>query len=175
MRIHSRTIDIVCLAGLLVFAAGGAVVSVKSARAQARVLAGRNRVVKACLGELKQAQTVLSRLDAALRTNQAALTVLQKRLPASQKMGEFLAGLDAVMRDCAVDLSKVTPGVAVEGTLCSQTPLRFSCHGPFRGLHEVLYRLENQERIVRVDRVLIKKGASSEDCAMDVSCRVYGR
>ncbi len=175
MRLKTHTVDVICGIGLLAVLFGGVLAVIASGTATARAVSRQNERVTQRMEELKQAQSVLERLDRALRNNEAALDQLQKRLPESQAMGAFLADLDILMRNSGIDLSNVTPGAPVREALCSRMPLRFSCRGSFEGLHRALYGLETQERIVRVDQVVVKMDEQSGDCSMDVSCRIYGR
>jgi Tfp pilus assembly protein PilO len=175
MRSKKELLDVACLIGLIALVALGSVAAVKLAVAKTKSAAREQRAVVVRLAEINKANAVLERLNAAIGVNEAALTRLRTRLPESQALGNFLTDLDGMMDRSGVDLSKITPGVPVAETLCKRTPLRFSCHGAFPDLHAVLYGLETQERVVRIDQVTLSKGDLPGKCKMEVSCSVYGR
>ena len=175
MRINIRVFDVICLAGLVALAALGSLAAGKIAIARVKSTERKNLAIKAHLEELNKAKGVLGRLNSAIQANEAALTQLRTRLPESQAMGHFLSDLDTLMERSGVDLSKVAPGSPVAETLCRRTPLSFSCRGAFPDLHTVLYGLETQERVIRVDQVSITGEGESGECSMDVTCSVYGR
>ena len=175
MQLNKRILDSLCLAGLITLILVGSVVCVKLAVVRVKSVQQKTRVIDDYVTQLKKAQTVRGRLNSAIAANEAALTQIRTRLPESESMGMFLADLDAMMDKNKVDLSKVTPGSPVSEALCRRTPLSFSCRGNFTNLHAVLYGLETQQRVVLVDKVSIVGGASPGECAMDVSCSVYGR
>jgi len=172
---RTKTLDAACLGGLLALAIGGSFVVAGIASAEARRIERHNAAIEARSQELKQAQSVLAKLDGALRSNQSALDALRERLPESGEMGRLLSGLDAVARRNSVDLSQLTPGTAVDGELCRKTSLQLKCRGPFSGLHALLYELETMPRLVRVERVNISRNALKDTCTMDVACSVYSR
>lgn len=175
MKLNAKTLDMACIAGFLVFAVGGSVLALRSARAYAGRVAHRNRSVEERIVELKKAQAVLDRLELALRSNEAALAALRRRLPDSLGVGQFLSSLHAVMTRHDVELSKVTPGDTAAHDLYRKTAMSFRCRGAFADLHAVMYELETMERLVRIEGVSIGGGAAGRSCSMDVACSVYSR
>ncbi len=174
MHIGIRTLNAACLAGFVTLAAGGGFVAVWSARAKADRMARENLAAQRLLGEYRKAQSALARLDASLKANQIALETLRKRLPESEPIGRFLADLDALVREANVKVNKLTPGQSVQETICTRTPLAFSCEGSFAGLHAVVHGLEHMDRLMHVERVSIRGGYPSNRCSMDIACSVYG-
>jgi len=175
VRNSVQTLDLACVAGLVAFALVGGYVTVRSASSTAHRVEQRNQAVEARLAELKRAQAALDQLDVALRANQSALETLRKRLPESQGIGQFLAGLDAMMARNDVTLRNVTPGNPIAEELCTRTPLVLTCRGTFANLHAVLRELEQMDRLVRVDQASISGHAPASGCEMSASCSVYGR
>ena len=96
MRITCKSLDVACLSGLVVLAVGGGVLAVRSAGGHAKRMESRNESVEARIGQLREAQLALSRLDRALRANRSALDALRRRLPESEAMGGFLSNLGRI-------------------------------------------------------------------------------
>jgi Tfp pilus assembly protein PilO len=131
-------------------------------------------VVRARQAELSKAQTILSALDRALMSNQAALESLRTRLPGREAMGGFLSRLDRLASQYRVELRSIQPGAPVREELCIRTPVRFACQGAFVDLHALVYNLEVMDRLVRIDSLNISSETGEESCRMDVACSVYG-
>jgi len=175
MRMHTNTLDVTCLAGLLALTLVAGVGGMKVVSARAAAANRQEKALQASQKELAEAQTVLSSLQRAIQANQPALERLYQRLPETQSMGDFLFELDAMISRNRVALSQVAPQTPVAEVLSIRTPLQFSCRGSFLDLHTVLYSLENQTRVVRVNQVTLRRGSSEQECMMDVVCDVYGR
>ncbi len=175
MRNDTRTLDMVCCAGLIALAIGGTIAALKSVAARADVFDRQREAAEMRLRELNQAQTTLGRLSDVLKVNQTALETLQKRLPESERIGQFLADLDALAGRHGVRVNNVRPGRAIREEICTRTPLSFSCEGRFSDLHALLYGLESMERLVRIEEVDMVRDSLETGCTLDVKCNVYMR
>ena len=174
MYLNIKTLDIVCLTGLLTLALGGSIVLAGTAMARTKESVSRDKVRSLRLAELLKAEQVKSDIDAGLRTHRPAFVAIQQRLTKSRNIGEFIADLDRIALRRKVDLDRVDPGAKREDVGYHRTTVSFACRGSFIDLHAVLCDLELMPRLLRIESVDMNRSSLADDCSMNVSCCVYG-
>jgi Tfp pilus assembly protein PilO len=175
VKFDVKTLDIICMTGLLALVLGGSFVALKSIRSNSMRADQRHAAIEKSVSQLAQAEAVLSTITQVVESNQAALDTLRERLPESSTMGDFLSRLDALAQQNSINLSSVTPGETKAEELCSKTRVQFECSGSFNNLHSFLYNLETLPRLVRIDQTTITRTSPDRPSSMDVTCNVYSR
>ena len=175
MRMDLRTLDLICLTGLVSLTLLCGIAIVKAVKGRVVLIESHNRAVEEHIVNLKKAETCLDTLDCALQLNQSALDVLRSHLPEAQDMGSFLAALDVMATRNQVVVISVMPGTLVRESLYTRTPVEIACRGSFASLHILLHELEHLDRLVRIRRLSLGRAGLSADCELNASCDVYGR
>jgi Tfp pilus assembly protein PilO len=134
-----------------------------------------NELLSKGLNDLKLSEANLERLNAVLDETRNELKALNERIPDSSRIGEFLQQLDFLMRKRKISLINLQPFPVVKEKLYSEIPIRVLCEGSFISIYQLLHDLETMGRTMVVDKFMISRTESAQECTVDFTASVFQR
>ncbi len=145
---------------------------IKDTRRQFRI---EKDVLSEKLQEVNLAQTNLGDLKSVLRTTSEELAYVNERIPESGKIGLLLQQVDALLRRHDVRRSSIQPLPTVEEKIYVRNPLRLKFEGRFADIYRLLSDIERMNRIVIMDRMIMKNETTKDVCHVDLTANVFER
>jgi Tfp pilus assembly protein PilO len=134
-----------------------------------------NELLSNKLRDLKLAETNLERLNTVLDATRGELKALNERIPDSARIGEFLKQIDLLMRKRKIALINLQPLPIVKEKLYSEIPVRLMCEGPFIHIYQLLRDLETMGRTMVMDKIMINRPDSAQECTVDLTASIFQR
>ncbi len=175
MPLNIKILDRICLTivVLAVILCGYAIVS--WGFKQQRLIQQENTILSKKLKDLSLAETNLQRLKSILDSTQNELRILNERIPDSDKIGEFLKQVDALMAQKEINLISIHPQTIVEEKNCNRIPIRLVFEGSFVQVYQILHKLETMNRTVVMEKMQIVKSKDKEICRVDLTANIFHR
>ena len=123
--------------------------------------------------EVNLATTNLEDLKAALAGTKKELNYLNERIPESGKIGLLLKQINSLMKQRQIALISLQPLTAREEKDYLKNPIQLILIGNFVDIYHLIQDLENMNRIVLMDQLVITKQESSDKCQVDLMINVF--
>jgi Tfp pilus assembly protein PilO len=174
MTLNLKTVDRLCLAVVVLAALFLGVWFLKQGVAQERLLKQEKQRVTKSMEDLQRTDRNIEQLKGSMRATAGAMTTLSRQIPDSAQIGEFLKGLDGIVKKRGVMLISVQPQPQVKEKIYQKIPVRVTCKGPFSGLYQMLQDIEEMDRFILMDKMIMGKGESGE-CQLDLNLLLFTR
>jgi Tfp pilus assembly protein PilO len=124
---------------------------------------------------LNLAETTLKRLRTTSEKVKRSLTSLDSRFPDSAKIGEFVKELDVLMKEKEIAMLSVQPQPYLKEKLYTKIPIRLMFTGPFVKIFELLYDLEHMNRTVVMEKMIMSRASTAQECRVDLWASLFER
>lgn len=94
-----------------------------------------------------------------------------RRLPKQKELAEFLKDISTAIMDERLENQVIEPGNPTRGELYNRLPIIMKFNGTFTGVASFLRRLDQMERLTRIERISIKQ-VKEEGQAMQVEMQM---
>ena len=175
MNLTIKHIDRISLAVIvLVLLVGGyfAFSKVTSLKQQYQI---EKEILSKRMAEANVATANLKDLKTALTETQAELKYLNERIPAAGKIGLFLRQVDGLMAQRDIVLDSIRPQEAIEEKDYFKIPIRLEFTGKFTDIYRLMNDFEQMNRIVIMDKMVIRRQLSQSQCQAELMINVFER
>ena len=120
----------------------------------------RTRAQQRQVIQMAAAQSVeLPGLEQRLRGMGKAVEGFDRRVPADRALGTFLQQIAGMMTDCRLTEQVVLPGKEGKTNELNCVPIHVACKGGLTDIFSFFQRLQNMDRLVRIQRVALENDA----------------
>ena len=175
MNLNIRTLDRICLVIVLIVALGCGYWVMRQGIRKHRQIRQENEIISKRLAELKTAKSNLAQLNSVLDKTRRELEVLNERVPESPNIGDVLKQANSLMKKRNIELTSLQPLPTAEEELYIKIPVRFVFKGSFVNIYQMLHDLENMNRMVITEKMIITRSSLSEKCQVDLTASVFQR
>lgn len=170
-----RNLDRICLITVLIVSAVCAYLAVNDVLMQKRKLRLENELLDKGLKDLNLAETSLQQLKEVLDNTRKALTELNERIPESARIGELLQQLTHLTKTREINLISLHPLPVVKEKLYTKIPVRLLFSGSFINIYRLLYDLDNMNRVLVMEKMVINKSDLIQGLQVDLTASVFER
>jgi Tfp pilus assembly protein PilO len=96
-----------------------------------------------------------------------------RRLPKQQELGEFLREITVNLPKEDLTSERIEPGNPSREERFQTLPIRMHLRGGFLSLTRFLHRVEDMERLARVDKLSMQAEPGRDDLSIDMRMNIY--
>jgi Tfp pilus assembly protein PilO len=175
MTLSLKNFDRMCLGIVVIVSVSCGYLTVNHVTKQQRQIRQENALLSKRLRDLDLADTNLNHLKTVLNATRRELATLNEQIPETAKMGEFLKGVDALMKQREAVMINLQPLPIVKEKLYTRNPIRLIFKGPFAMIYRVLCDLETMNRTVVMEKMTIAKSNIPQECRVDLLASIFER
>ena len=170
-----KNLDRICLIVVLIVSAVCGYLAVNDVLIQKRQLRLENDLLDKGLKDLNLAEVNLQQLKEVLDNTRKALNELNERIPESARIGELLQQLTYLTKTREINLVSLNPLPTVKEKLYTKIPIRLLFNGSFINIYKLLYDLDNMNRVLVMQKMVINKPDLIQDLQVDLTGSVFER
>lgn len=170
-----KTLDRICIATLIVILGVSGYLLLTRAIKEHRQVRQENELLSKRSKDLAKAENSLQRLNVLFESTEVELKALNKSIPDSAKMGEFLRDLDSLMTERRIELVSIEPLPTKEERLYTRIPLHLVFKGSFVSVYHLLHDFETMHRTMVMEKIAITRSSDSQECQVDLTASVFER
>lgn len=175
MTMRMKNFDRTCLAIVVTISVICGYLAVSHTMSQKRIIHQEKDLLSQRLKDLNLADMNLQHLKEVLDTTRKELESLNEQIPETAQMGEFLQGIDSLMKKNEVMLVNLEPLSSVKERLYIRNPIRLILEGPFLKVYQALLDLENMHRKVIMEKISIARTNKDKRCRVDLTASIFER
>jgi len=175
MGISIKNLDRICLVVVITVSmlVGYSVASIGIK--QRNIIRQENELLAKGSADLNLTEANLQHLKTVLNATRTKLKALNKRIPESAEIGNFLKQIDLLIIKRKIGLIRIEPLATVEESLYTKIPIRMVLKGDFVNVYQLLYDLETMNRMLIMEEIVISKSEKKADCRADLTVSVFER
>ncbi|MFC1824074.1 type 4a pilus biogenesis protein PilO [Thermodesulfobacteriota bacterium] len=175
MNGNMKYLDLVCLLIVVsVFVLGGYWAAQSGIRKQRSIVQARQQYSQR-VKELERVEKELKSFQQSLDNSKKELAYLNDKIPESSEIGVFLKEIGALMKEKQLSLTSVQPLTSTTEGPFTRIPIRLIFQGPFIQVFRIVKDLESMERIVMLEKIIMKRGSGAEICQVDLEASIFER
>ncbi len=168
-----RNLDRICIATIVVILGVCGYLLITRAIKEHRQIRQENELLSKRSKDLAKAENSLQRLNVLFESTQVELQALNRSIPDSARMGEFLRTLDSLMTERRVELVSIEPLPTKEERLYTKIPLRMVFKGSFMSIYHLLHDFETMRRTMVMEKISITRPDDSQECQVELTASVF--
>jgi Tfp pilus assembly protein PilO len=175
LTLNLKQLDRICLATVVAVSLFfGFFVANAGIREKGRIRHQNEQLDKG-LKDLSAAEMHLKRIKGILDASRRRMEHLNRQVPESAEIGEFLNRLDLFMARRSLSLISVQPLPSIRENLFVRIPVQILFKGSFADCYGLLQDLETMNRVVVVNRMNIGRNDKARECRIDLTASIYER
>lgn len=125
--------------------------------------------------EVNLASTNLEDLKANVAATKKELDYLNERIPESGKIGVLIKQINTLMKQRKIALISLKPLAVREEKIYLRNPIQLNFYGGFVNIYHLIHDLENMNRFLVMEKMIISKQEGSEQCQVELTISVFER
>lgn len=170
-----KNLDRICLILVLIVSVASGYWAGKRVFEQRRQIQLENDLLERGMKDLNLAETSLQQFREILDNTRKELNEMNERIPESARIGEFLKQLTYLMKAREVTMVSLQPLPTVKEKLYTKIPVRLVFNAPFLNIYQLLYDLDNMNRVLVMEKIIINKSHLGEGIQVDLTASVFER
>jgi len=175
MALSMKNLDRTCLVMVVAISVICGYLAVSHVSSQKRMIRQERDLLSQRLKDLNLADTNLQHLKEVLNATRKELEALNEQIPETAQMGEFLKGIDTLMKENDVVLVNLEPLSTVKERLYTRNPIRLIFEGPFLKVYQSILDLETMHRKVVMEKITIATTNEDQECRVDLTASIFER
>jgi Tfp pilus assembly protein PilO len=173
MNSKIKILDRLCLGGLILIVAAIGVWNFKNTIIKKKRFHEASDHYSKSAKEVALAETNLKAFQSALEETRNEISAFHQKIPESADFGPFIKRLDTMMKARGIGLLSVNPLPIENEPFYRRVPVRLAFRGPFARVCLLIQDLENMERAVIMENLIIRKSGVGEECLVDLTASIF--
>ena len=142
---------------------------------EVRKIRQKNELLAGTVKELASAETSFQKLNVSIGDKKKKIKQLHDSVPNSAEIGAFFQSLDVLVKKRQMTLESFKPLGKVEEKRFNRIPIRLISRGDFKNIFYFVRDLETMNRFVELEKVLIARADSRQNCKIDMTASIFER
>jgi Tfp pilus assembly protein PilO len=175
MTLNLKKLDRLCLGLMVIICVICGYWVAQQGTRQRQQIQLENNLLTRKLQDLNLAKINYQNLRMRLDRVEADLNILNQKIPQTAEIGLFLKNVDALMTSLNLVMINVQPFPAVSEKLYTRIPIQLTFTGAFKDAYRLLWKLENMNRLLVMEKITISQAHVDEPCRVDLTANIFQR